>query len=58
MFRCVNLDCVFSRNGSCVIPKERNMNITDNTGQFHCVNYITDIKEVDTEVVEMYFNLW
>lgn len=50
---CENLDCVFHNDG-CIIPEDKNIFLNDSKGQFHCINYITDKKQVDKEAIKHY----
>lgn len=48
-FDCENINCVFCNNGVCKIPPVQNFIVYDNNGELHCINYITNIKDVSKE---------
>ncbi len=53
---CPATRCVFfsMKTGKCVIPSENNRNLYDDDGDFCCLNFITNIEEVDPEAIEKY----
>ena len=51
---CKNKDCVFCNDdGTCRIPVSKNF-VVDYNDEFHCINYLTDIKNVSKEAIAEY----
>ncbi len=53
---CQATNCVFfsMKTGKCVIPSGNNRNLYDDGGDFCCLNFITDIKDIDPEAIKKY----
>lgn len=53
---CQATNCVFfsMKTGKCVIPSGNNRNLYDDGGDFCCLSFITDIKDVDPEAIKKY----
>ena len=52
---CTKADCVFKFNGQCRIPEDKNFILFDDNNELHCINYITNIKDVSKEALQKYF---